>query len=154
LVDPDNRGLIDYSVREKVLAEVTGKAAESLLPSWKDGAIKIAIVNVLLRLRQRSPRLFQTGTYSSLYAGGVKRDCCIAFHRRSENEDILVIVPRFTTRLGTSNGVFDWGDTQLLIDESLPAMRDLLSSRKLAKGQDSVPLKSLQNFPFAVFTNF
>jgi hypothetical protein len=56
--------------------------------------------------------------------------------------------------LGSSHGPFDWGDTQLLIDESLPNMRDLLSSRKLTKGQDSVPLKALQSFPFAVFTNF
>jgi len=153
LVDPDNRGQIDYAVRENVLQEVSGKPVESLLPSWKDGAIKIAIVSILLQLRQRAPRLFETGSYSSLYATGAKRDCCIAFHRRCEDEDVLVIVPRFTTRLGSSNRPFDWGDTQLLIDESLPAMRDVLSSRKLTKGQDSVSLKALQNFPFAVFSN-
>jgi (1->4)-alpha-D-glucan 1-alpha-D-glucosylmutase len=153
LVDPDNRGQIDYTVRENVLQEVSGKPVESLLPSWKDGAIKIAIVSILLQLRQRAPRLFETGTYSSLYATGAKRDCCISFHRRCEDEDVLVIVPRFTTRLGSSNPPFDWGDTQLLIDESLPAMRDVLSNRKLTKGQDSVPLKGLQNFPFAVFSN-
>ena len=154
LVDPDNRGVIDYAVRETALADVADKAIESLLSSWKDGSIKLAIISVLLQLRKRSPRLFQTGTYSSLYATGAKRDCCVAFHRRSENDDILVIVPRFTTRLGSSNQPFDWGDTQLLIDESLPAMRDLLTARKLAKGQDSVPLKALQNFPFGVFSNF
>ncbi|HYZ73337.1 MAG TPA: hypothetical protein VE641_09685, partial [Chthoniobacterales bacterium] len=152
LVDPDNRGQIDYAVREKALQEVSGKPIESLLPSWKDAAIKIAIVNVLLQLRQRAPRLFETGTYSSLYATGAKRDCCVAFHRRCEDEEVLVIVPRFTTRLGSANHPFDWGDTQLLIDESLPAMRDLLSTRKLAKGQDTLPLKGLQNFPFAVFS--
>jgi len=154
LVDPDNRGAIDYAVRETVLEEIVGKAVESLLPSWKNGSIKVAIINLLLRLRKRSPRLFQTGIYSSLYATGTKRDCCVAFHRRSENEDVLVIVPRFTTRLGGSNGPFDWGDTQLLIDESLPAMKDVLSTRKLTKGQDSVPLKWLGSFPFAVFSNF
>jgi (1->4)-alpha-D-glucan 1-alpha-D-glucosylmutase len=123
------------------------------LSSWKDGAIKIAIVNTLLQLRQHAPRLFETGTYSSLYATGAKCDCCIAFHRRCEDEDVLVIVPRFTSRLGSTNRPFDWGDTQLLIDESLPAMSDVLSTRKLTKGQDSVPLKGLQNFPFAVFSN-
>ena len=154
LVDPDNRGPIDYSLREKALEEVTGKPVEGLLSSWKNGVIKIAVANILLQLRKRSPRLFQSGTYSSLYASGVKRDCCVAFHRRSENHDILVVVPRFTTRLGSNTGQFDWGDTQLLIDESLPNMRDLLSTRKLAKGQDSIPLKTLQSFPFAVFTNF
>jgi (1->4)-alpha-D-glucan 1-alpha-D-glucosylmutase len=153
LVDPDNRGPIDYAVRENALQEVSGKPIETLLPSWKDGAIKIAIVSVLLQLRQRAPRLFETGNYSSLYATGAKRDCCIAFHRRCEDEDVLVIVPRFTTRLGSADQPFDWGDTQLLIDESLPAMRDVLSSRKLTKGQDSVPLKGLQNFPFAVYSN-
>jgi (1->4)-alpha-D-glucan 1-alpha-D-glucosylmutase len=153
LVDPDNRGPIDYAVRENALQAVKDKPVETLLPAWRDGTIKIAIVNALLQLRQRAPRLFATGTYSSLYATGVKRDCCIAFHRRCENEEVLVIVPRFTTRLGSPNRPFDWGDTQLLIDESLPAMRDVLSSRKLTKGQDSVPLKSLQTFPFAVFSN-
>jgi (1->4)-alpha-D-glucan 1-alpha-D-glucosylmutase len=153
LVDPDNRGPIDYTVRESALHEANGKPVETLLPSWKDGAIKIAIVSTLLQLRQRAPRLFETGTYSSLYAIGAKRDCCVAFHRRCEDEDVLVIVPRFTTRLGGANRPFDWGDTQLLIDESLPAMRDILGSRKLTKGQDSLPLKALQSFPFAVFSN-
>jgi (1->4)-alpha-D-glucan 1-alpha-D-glucosylmutase len=154
LVDPDNRGPIDYTIRESALAEVTGKAVESLLPAWQNGSIKLAIASILLQLRKRSPRLFRAGTYSSLYATGPHRDCCIAFHRRSENEDILVIVPRFTTRLGSSNRPFNWGDTQLLIDESLPAMHDLLSTRRLTKGQDSIPLKTLQTFPFAVFSNF
>jgi (1->4)-alpha-D-glucan 1-alpha-D-glucosylmutase len=153
LVDPDNRGPIDYPARETALEEVSGKAVETFLPSWKNGAIKIAIVNTLLKLRQRAPRLFEAGTYSSLYATGAKRDCCVAFHRRCEDEDVLVIVPRFTTRLGSTGRPFEWGDTQLLIDESLPAMRDILSSRKLTKGQDSVPLKALQDFPFAVFSN-
>jgi (1->4)-alpha-D-glucan 1-alpha-D-glucosylmutase len=153
LVDPDNRGQIDYTVRETALQEVSGKAIETLLPSWKNGAIKIATVSALLQLRQRAPRLFETGTYSSLYATGAKRDCCIAFHRRCEDEDVLVIVPRFTTRLGSTGRPFEWGDTQLLIDESLPAMHDVLSSRKLTKSQDSVALKALQDFPFAVFTN-
>src|SRR5258708_14038414 len=119
---------------------------------WEDGAIKIGIVNILLRLRQRSPRLFRSGTYSSLYASGAKRDCCVAFHRRSAIQDILMIVPRFTTRLGSSHGPFDWGDTQLLIDESPTTLRDLPSSRTLTKRQDSVPPTTLQNSPFSVFT--
>jgi (1->4)-alpha-D-glucan 1-alpha-D-glucosylmutase len=153
LVDPDNRGPIDYTARENVLKEISGKPVETLLSSWKDSSIKMAVANTLLQLRQRAPRLFAAGTYSSLYATGAKRDCCVAFHRRCEDQDVLVIVPRFTTRLGTINRPFDWGDTQLLIDESLPAMRDVLSDRKLTKGQDSVPLKTLQNFPFAVFSN-
>jgi (1->4)-alpha-D-glucan 1-alpha-D-glucosylmutase len=153
LVDPDNRGPIDYSLRQEALEQVEGKVVETLLPDWKKGFIKLAIAHVILQLRKRSPRLFQNGTYSSLYATGSKRDCCVAFHRKSENEDILVIVPRFTTRLGGIDQPFDWGDTQLLIDESLPAMRDALSSRKLARGQDSLALKGLQSFPFAVFSN-
>ncbi|MBV8815027.1 MAG: malto-oligosyltrehalose synthase [Verrucomicrobia bacterium] len=152
LVDPDNRGPIDYSARQEALEQIEGKVPETLLSDWKNGFIKLAIVHTILQLRKRSPRLFQSGTYSSLYATGSKRDCCVAFHRRSETEEILVIVPRFTTRLGGINQPFDWGNTQLLIDESVPAMRDVLSSRKLAKGQDSLSLKALQSFPFAVFS--
>jgi hypothetical protein len=45
----------------------------------------------------------------------------------------------------------DWDDTQLLIDESLPAMQDLFSKRIFAKGADQILLKNLGELPFAVF---
>ncbi len=66
---------------------------------------------------------------------------------------ILVIVPRFTTRLGTAGSGFDWKETELLIDKTLPAMKDHLTGRTIKPGLDTLPLKNLNAFPFAVFHN-
>ena len=66
---------------------------------------------------------------------------------------ILVIVPRFTTRLGTPGSGFDWKETELLVDKTLPAMVDQLTGRIVKAGLDSLPLKNLDAFPFAVFHN-
>jgi (1->4)-alpha-D-glucan 1-alpha-D-glucosylmutase len=151
LVDPDNRDPVDYAAREKCLARVEASDISSLFKEWKDGLIKLAIVHRLLQLRRQEPRLFQSGTYSSLYATGSKKDCCVAFLRRIEDKSVLVIVPRLTTKLSKPGESVDWDDTQLLIDESLPAMQDLFSKRIFAKGADQILLKNLGELPFAVF---
>jgi (1->4)-alpha-D-glucan 1-alpha-D-glucosylmutase len=151
LVDPDNRDPVDYAFREKGLARIEESDISSLFKAWKDGLIKLAIVRLLLQLRQREPRLFQSGIYSSLYATGSRKDCCVAFHRRLEEKSILVIVPRLTTKLGQPGESPDWDDTQLLIDESLPEMQDLFSKGIFKKGADQISLKSLGELPFAVF---
>src|SRR6266404_134120 len=151
LVDPDNRDPVDYAAREKGLARIEESDIPSLFKEWKDGLIKLAIIRLLLQLRQREPRLFQSGIYSSLYAAGSKKDCCVAFHRRLEEKSVLVIVPRLTTKLGQPGESPDWDDAQLLIDESLPEMQDLFSKRTFKKGADQISLKSLGELPFAVF---
>jgi (1->4)-alpha-D-glucan 1-alpha-D-glucosylmutase len=151
LVDPDNRDPVDYLAREKGLARIEESDISSLFKEWKDGLIKLAIIRLLLQLRQREPRLFQSGIYSSLYATGSKKDCCVAFHRRLDEKSVLIIVPRLTTKLGQPGEPLDWGDAQLLIDESLPEMEDLFSKRIFKKGADQIPLKSLGELPFAVF---
>ena len=107
----------------------------------------------LLRLRQAAPALFENGGYSSYYANGELADCCVAFSREMDSQKILVIVPRFTTRLGAAGSGFDWKNTELLFDNALPAMVDLLTGRSLKAGIDSLALKNLDAFPFAVFHN-
>jgi (1->4)-alpha-D-glucan 1-alpha-D-glucosylmutase len=151
LVDPDNRDPVDYEARVKALTQIEEKDISDLFKEWKDGLVKLAIIHRLLQLRQREPRLFQVGTYSSLYATGSKKDCCIAFLRRCNENSVLVIVPRLTTKLAKPGVSPDWSDTQLLIDESLPEMHDLFSKRKLKRGADHLPLKHLGELPFAVF---
>jgi maltooligosyltrehalose synthase len=107
----------------------------------------------LLHLRQLAPVLFQAGSYYSFYANGDLADCCVAFSRELDSKMILVIAPRFTTRLGTAETGFDWKETELLIDKTLPAMVDQLTGRTIKAGLDTLPLKTLDTFPFAVFHN-
>jgi (1->4)-alpha-D-glucan 1-alpha-D-glucosylmutase len=151
LVDPDNRRPVDYEQRGKDLEEVQKGIATDFFPKWKDGKIKMYVLTRLLNLRRSSPHLFQQGTYSSLYATGPNADSCVAFTRVHDAQKMLVIVPRLTTRLCAPNGPFDWKDTTLFIDETLPAMQDLLTGALIKKGVDSYPLNNLGAFPFAVF---
>ena len=113
--------------------------------------MKLAIIHRLLMFRQEHAALFQQGNYASLYASGPLAEHCVAFARKLNRELLIVIVPRLTTRLGKPNEGFNWQDTQLLLDESLPAMSDLLSDRKLKAKTEAMPLEMLNELPFAVF---
>ncbi|MEA3146493.1 MAG: (1-_4)-alpha-D-glucan 1-alpha-D-glucosylmutase, partial [Verrucomicrobiota bacterium] len=102
LVDPDNRRPVDFTLCQRLLDEVRTEAAETLFKTWQDGRIKMSITSQLLHLRQSAPALFESGSYYSFYANGDRADCCVAFSRELGSQMILVIVPRFTTRLGTA----------------------------------------------------
>jgi (1->4)-alpha-D-glucan 1-alpha-D-glucosylmutase len=153
LVDPDNRRPVDFALRKKLLEEVQTENAETLFKTWQDGRIKLSITSRLLRLRHIAPDLFEAGSYHSFYANGELADCCVAFSRELDSKMILVIVPRFTTRLGTAESGFDWKETELPIDRTLPSMVDQLTGRTIKAGLDTLPLKTLEAFPFAVFHN-
>ena len=153
LVDPDNRRPVDFTLRKQVLEEVQTENADTLFKTWQDGRIKMLITSRLLHLRRIAPALFETGGYYSFYANGELADCCVAFSRELDSQMILVIVPRFTTRLGTAESGFDWKETELLIDKTLPAMKDQLTGRTIKAGLDTLPLKSFDAFPYAVFHN-
>ena len=153
LVDPDNRGQVDFALRRQILEQVQEEKTENLFASWPDGRIKLLVTSRLLRLRQSAPQLFQHGSYNSFYANGELTDCCIAFSRELGSQVILVIAPRFTTRLCTPGSGLDWKDTELLFDETLPAMTDALTNRTFKSGTDTLPLKDFGSFPFAVFHN-
>jgi len=153
LVDPDNRRPVDFSSYQQTLEEIQKESADALFKSWRDGRVKMLITTRLLHLRQAAPALFENGSYSSYYANGELADCCVGFSRDMNSQKVLVIVPRFTTRLGAPEAGFDWKKTELLFDGALPAMADLLTGRSIKAGIDSLPLKNLDSFPFAVFHN-
>jgi (1->4)-alpha-D-glucan 1-alpha-D-glucosylmutase len=151
LVDPDNRRSVDYSHRQQLLSEIETASADKLFSSWQDGRIKMFITARLLQLRHQMPELFREGNYSSIYAAGELADCCVAFSRELNSKKILVIVPRYTTRLGEANSDFDWKETELVIHEIIPAMHEVFTGMTLKAGIDALPLKELKRFPVAVF---
>jgi (1->4)-alpha-D-glucan 1-alpha-D-glucosylmutase len=153
LVDPDNRSPIDFASRKQLLDEIQKEKTETLFASWHDGRIKMMITSRLLRLRRIAPPLFQAGSYHSFYATGELADCCIAFSRELDSQILLVIVPRFTTRLCTVDSKCNWKSTELPFDKTLPAMVDELTGRVWKQGTDTLKLNSLETFPFAVFHN-
>jgi (1->4)-alpha-D-glucan 1-alpha-D-glucosylmutase len=151
LVDPDNRRPVDYEKRQQALDAIEGRPVQDLFREWQSGHVKLAVIHRLLMFRQEHAALFQQGNYASLYASGPLAQNCIAFARKLDRECLIVIVPRLTTRLGKPRENFNWQDTQLLLDESYPAMIDVLSDRKLKAKTEAVPLGMLNELPFAVF---
>jgi (1->4)-alpha-D-glucan 1-alpha-D-glucosylmutase len=91
LVDPDNRGAVDYRQRQAWLAGSQGWP--ELLTNWQNGAVKARLIATLLQLRQRLPQLFATGDYQPLKATGDAAAHVLAFQREYGGQRLIVAVP-------------------------------------------------------------
>jgi (1->4)-alpha-D-glucan 1-alpha-D-glucosylmutase len=104
LVDPDNRRLVDYPARRELLTRIR---AGWRPPMDDSGAIKIALVHHVLRLRRDEPELF-TG-YRALTPDGSASTNVIAFARGREPR-VVAVATRLPMGLKSSGG---WRDTAL-----------------------------------------
>jgi (1->4)-alpha-D-glucan 1-alpha-D-glucosylmutase len=131
LVDPDNRGRVDFDKRSRWLEELEGDEEENspaliekLLKQWEDGRIKLFAMRKALDFRRAHQRLFSEGDYLPGEAIGAKKECVITFTRRTRNIHALVIVPRFVTRvvkgLKPPIGQKVWGRTAVVLPRKSP----------------------------------
>ncbi|SFZ85812.1 maltooligosyl trehalose synthase [Devosia enhydra] len=81
LVDPDNRLPVDFS---RLAGLGSGDGASF-------AARKHALTRTLLRLRQRHPALFVSGSYEPVVVEGGEPGRCLAFIRRHEETSLLVM---------------------------------------------------------------
>ncbi len=107
LVDPDNRGPVDYAARRVALTDLDHP--------------KMRVTTAALRLRRRRPDTFLAGGYRPVLASGQASNHVVAFSR---GDDVAVAVSRWTLQLEE----IGWGDTEL----SLPTSRwtDVLTGRQ------------------------
>jgi (1->4)-alpha-D-glucan 1-alpha-D-glucosylmutase len=134
LVDPDNRGRVDFASRENVLQQLlpwieqvegsqpTCQACRDrgpasliafvgdLLTRWHDARIKMFVTACGLRLRARHPRTFLRGSYIPLSADGVGANHLISFARTFESSALIAIVPRLTSMLLPADRLAPTGD--------------------------------------------
>ncbi|WP_374445792.1 malto-oligosyltrehalose synthase [Stella sp.] len=89
LVDPDNRRAVDYPARATALAGEADPAV--LLPRWRDGRVKQAILARLLRLRRQEPDLFRHGRYEALPLPEDRG--LLGFLRHGRARTLAVLVP-------------------------------------------------------------
>jgi (1->4)-alpha-D-glucan 1-alpha-D-glucosylmutase len=141
LVDPDNRGEIDYSIRQSMLAEIeSGLCPQEILHRSDSGMPKLWVTCQALRLRREKPEWFgPDAAYAPLASEGPKKDHLIAYLRGSE---VAVLVSRWNVKLGGS-----WAATTV----ELPAVRwkNLLTGEVIKGGRLRVqPL--LSRFPVAL----
>ncbi|MBI2526427.1 MAG: malto-oligosyltrehalose synthase [Candidatus Rokubacteria bacterium] len=157
LVDPDNRRPVDFARRRTLLASLgallearSGDLAAlcaELLESWADGRLKLYLIQRGLALRQERPRLFETGAYRPLEAGGARAEHLVGFARVGAGGAVVVAVPRLMARLTGFSGALPlgadaWGDTWLSLGSEHLAgrYRDRLTGRALdTDRRDGVP---------------
>ena len=134
LVDPDNRRPVDYTLRERMLAELEALPAqadlahvlERMATTPEDGYIKLWLVWRLLGLRGSQPDLFGLGQYVALKVHGARRHHVVAFARRHEDMALVVVVARKFAGMRLPSGALPvspvvWGDTQVHCPAWLPA---------------------------------
>ncbi len=114
LVDPDNRRPVDYEARRTALSSLTDVEPASLMEQWRDGRIKLLVIQKLLELRNRMPALFAEGSYEPVGIDGDKSEQCLAFERSVNGTTLLVAVPKQTASQGFPPIGECWGQSTLL----------------------------------------
>jgi (1->4)-alpha-D-glucan 1-alpha-D-glucosylmutase len=103
LVDPDNRGAVDYESRRAMLAELrAGMNVNEIMKRMDGGMPKLWVLYKALQLRREKPEWFgEKADYVPLVAEGSKREHLIAFRR---GDSVAVLAPRWNVRLGGGFG--------------------------------------------------
>jgi (1->4)-alpha-D-glucan 1-alpha-D-glucosylmutase len=128
LVDPDNRGPVDYARRRELLAGLqtcaTPEFASALVASRRDGRIKLYVTSKALRARAEFRAVYERGAYTPVHATGGRRECIFAFARGDGRHAAMTCVPRLVLMLRPDGaepptGSSVWGDTRLQLPREL-----------------------------------
>ena len=150
LVDPDNRRPVDYGLRQQQLVSVSGDVSPAaLVESWRDGRLKMYLIRTLLQFRRQNPAVFAEGSYAPVTVAGPLAECVVAFEREWAGLALLVVAPRWSTRVGFPPLAERWGGTAIQ-----PAVSrewaDLLTGHKFPSGTPLPLARILSEFPVAV----
>jgi (1->4)-alpha-D-glucan 1-alpha-D-glucosylmutase len=97
LVDPDNRTAVDFAVRKSTLG--SGDVA-----NWCDGRTKQALIQRILAVRKKYPRVFAEGSYIPLVVSGALENQLIGFARSLPDVAVIVLICRFNARFASGSG--------------------------------------------------
>jgi (1->4)-alpha-D-glucan 1-alpha-D-glucosylmutase len=162
LVDPDNRGPIDFAKRAAALESIahadSAQALRNFVETWHDGCIKLYLIWKAIRFRRDHDDLFREGEFVPLQSAGANARNVIAFLRKHGTSWALAAIPRWLSQVPKkAKREFDWGDTRLTLPSDSPAQWNstLAPSRLVLKnegGEQHVMVNDLfQDFPVAFF---
>jgi (1->4)-alpha-D-glucan 1-alpha-D-glucosylmutase len=162
LVDPDNRGPIDFRRRTAALESIaradSRQTVLNFVEHWHDGCIKLYLIWKAIRFRRDHVDLFRDGEFVPLQSGGTNARNVTAFLRRHGNSWSLAAIPRWLSQVPTKgNREFNWGDTRLTLPSDSPGRwNSILTQVRLASknegaGQHLMVSDLFQEFPVAFF---
>lgn len=143
LVDPDNRGPVDFVQRRTMLNELqeieSSKEPEidsltNLVNTWHDGRIKLYLIWKALRFRRQNQSLFDEGEFLRLQTAGAFAKNVIAFLRKRDTKCALIAIPRWILQLprDESSGKVDWRDTTITLPDAAPVRwNNIFAKRRL-----------------------
>jgi (1->4)-alpha-D-glucan 1-alpha-D-glucosylmutase len=142
LVDPDNRRLVDYTLRRRLLNDLPGAAVREVLKRADEGLPKLWVIYKTLTLRARHPEWFgRAGSYEPIMPRGVASDYIVAFVRSA---NAITVVPRLGLKLA---GKFR--DTALTLPQGL--WHNVFTGERVKGG--GVPVASLlEKFPVCLLS--
>ena len=163
LVDPDNRGQIDFDRRAAALKGIMSAESESgqralrdMVAHWQDGRIKMHVIWKALGFRRAHPELFHEAEFVPLQTAGCHAANVIAFLRRGARGSVLVAIPRWLSQIRQNNQQFDWCDTRLILEAgSVMEWTNILADHPVAahdrNGQACLSMNDLfGDFPVAL----
>jgi (1->4)-alpha-D-glucan 1-alpha-D-glucosylmutase len=126
-----------------------GATPASLLPSWRDGRVKQAVIARALQLRRELPTLFAEGDYTPLRAEGPAADHILAFARRQGRHACIVAVTRLPAALLGQDADTPLPPPAAWEGTSLPLPQALSGSRWRDAMEDAAPLPATGAIPVA-----
>ncbi len=162
LVDPDNRRPVDFKKRKILLREIMKRAdsdvlelIEDLSADKEEGRIKLFLIYMALRARNRHKEVFQRGDYIPLEVAGRFKDHVITFARSYSNNWAITVTPRFLTGLIADDqsplGNEVWQDTRINLTNISDSLWKDVFTGKMVEGRNSLLLgEILQKFPVAL----
>jgi (1->4)-alpha-D-glucan 1-alpha-D-glucosylmutase len=166
LVDPDNRRPVDFHTRKNLLDELLQleanagllETARQAVASRNDGRIKLHLTCKVLNFRRENRELFESGRYLPLTVEGACKEHICAFERSVNDSSILVVVPRFCSRLirdssGLPLGPEVWQDTRIIqpFDTAESCYRNVFTGELLHLNQQEEQLSLAVQDVLAVF---
>lgn len=132
LVDPDNRGPVDFAKRTFLLNRLhetancgCAQGIGEMLSNWRDARVKLHVLKSALKARHENPELFLRGDYRPLEVTGDHKDRALAFARTLGNDWAVAVVARCVASLNAP--VVDaerrgfWGSTSLVLPQNSSA---------------------------------
>jgi (1->4)-alpha-D-glucan 1-alpha-D-glucosylmutase len=169
LVDPDNRGPVDFNHRAALLDEIEKQSKQDLsslgrelVHSWHDGRIKLYLIWRVLNLRRKYPEVFLDGQFVPIKAIGKMANNLVAYARRKRDIWIMTVVPRWLARsnapLTSARSQGFWLGSHMMLPGDAPESwvnvftAETVKASHLQRGMRLSLPDVFKNFPVAVLS--
>jgi (1->4)-alpha-D-glucan 1-alpha-D-glucosylmutase len=166
LVDPDNRGTIDFKKRRELAAVLreayesqNGQNIEQMLASWRDGLVKMHVLKRALNARSANPDLYLDGEYLPIEIEGQHKGRVVAFARKRRNDWIISVSIRCGASVlapitGPEEREKFWNQTELILPSGAPEeWKNILTGGAAAISSTAAHLNvgaAFEHFPLAL----